>query len=349
MNYIFNGLFMNKCKLILSGLTLCLLGCTTATTNDSVTEIHIDNFETSRFDPMCCISSVDSLRLYMRDSLYLGNVIDVCQTDSAIYVLDDAKAISMFDKESGRLIRQIRNTGRGKGEYIDPRAIDVSDSALFVLDLQGMSLTAYRKDDLGFISKHKVGIPATDFVATDSGFLFYNLLPSKESGRLIHTDRQCKTTGSYLVASKSRVDKLSTTSFFTKDSNGQIFISDPLSRTLYKWDGQAPVCIYSMVFNGKETDAGSDDNADDGIEPAECFVLPGGVLSSFVFSGKRYYSFFDRRDGVSQNGRYVQARIPFFPRWQYGNSLIGVRPTSRANDANSADSSEYVVYSFISK
>ena len=335
-------MIMDKHKLALLFPLSCLLGCTPSSTLVDAPKIHIDDFASSTFAPMQQLQSVDSLRLYMRDSLYLGNVIDMCQTDTCIYLLDDAKAISMFDRHTGRLIRQVRNIGRGKGEYIDPRSIDVANAELFVLDLQGMSLIAYNAETLDFVSKKRIAVPAIDFTPVEGGFLFYNPMPTERAGRLVFTDKDCKVIDSFQL-SDGRIESLATTCFFNTDSKGRVFISDPSSGTLYEWNGKEPVCLYKVVYDGKEQ--GAQANGSD-VQNAENFVLPDKVLTSFLHSGKRFYNLYDRKAETSQNGMNQQSALPFFPRWQCGCKLIGIRPTGRQQGAIGRDSSECVVYSF---
>ena len=335
-------MIMDKLKLALLFPLSCLLGCTPSATIVDAPKIHIDGFASRTFASMDYVQSVDSLQLYMRDSLYLGNVVDMCQTDTSIYILDDAKAISMFDKRTGRLLRQVRNIGRGKGEYIDPRSIDVSGTELLVLDLQGMSLIAYDGESFEFVSKRRIAIPAIDFAPVEGGFLFYNPIPTERSGRLVFTDEDCKVVDSFQL-SDGRIESLATTCVFNADSMGRVFISDPSSGTLYEWKGKEPVCLYQVVYDGKDSGSPASGSS---VENAESFVLPDKVLTSFLHSGKRFYNLYGRQGDTSHNGMNKQSALPFFPRWQCGNKLVGIRPTGGRHGAGSRDSSECVVYSF---
>ena len=314
-------------------ITLCalyilnLMGCKNqqdANEKDLLT-IHIEDYENKIIPRPAVISSIDTIALNTCGN-FMGDIKTVCISDSMVYVLDRANAVWAFKFPSGDFVKRIRNVGHGNGEYVSAWAMTLGDSLLFLMDFDTKSILAYDAV-LNYKSSFRYGFPAMDFIKVKDGFLFLNLLATEKLHRIVHTNNLGEVQQSYLP-SKMSLDMIYNESSFVRDKNGEVYIFPPFSNEIYRWTSGGPKPVFRTDF-GRNT---AKDNVKSSYDITESerafntgfFIVDHHIINNFYHSGKTYYSFYNMKNGRQHQG-YADTTegLPFAPRWQSSNGLIG--------------------------
>jgi hypothetical protein len=107
-------------------------------------------------------------------------------------ITDDVVPVVCEIDEEGRLVQKIGNVGRGPGEYLSPRAIDLDkDGNIFILDSKQSRILIFDPNGV-FVRSLNLGRPASDFLVQQSGgiVIFHPMTPKtllflSPSGNLI--------------------------------------------------------------------------------------------------------------------------------------------------------------------
>lgn len=259
---------------------------------------------------------------------YIGAVKDVCAIDSFLYVLDGTTAcLSQFRQSDGYQVKTIRQQGAGPLEYIQPVALSADKTCLYLLDLPGMAILTYDKE-LNAKQKIKLTFPCMDFVKVSDGFLCYNPAPTETLGQIVYINSEGDVQNHYLrntvsmkIGSQAKV--------FNKDAEGNVYITPFFSRTTYLWNGQTeqPDTLVTADFGSSNLpdnyfEGNANPYEDRYALPAHFFQTPQAQVHSFLYQGKRYYSFV-YPDKVVSGIVASESALPFFPQWQVGNCLVG--------------------------
>ena len=115
---------------------------------------------------------------------------------------------------------------------------------------------------------------------------------------------------------------------FVRDKNGKVYIFPPFSNEIYRWTSGGPKPAFRTDF-GRNT---TKDNVKSSYDITESerafntgfFIVDHHIINNFYHSGKTYYSFYNMKNGRQHQG-YADTTevIPFAPRWQSSNGLIG--------------------------
>ena len=115
-------------------------------------QIYIQNYEQNTL----CLSSdaliedVSVVRLDASEGApILGVIEDVCESENAYYIVS-SDMVYRYAKD-GSFVMRIGAKGRGPGEYLNPRGIEMSDGRLYVFDYNTQNILTYGEDG-SFIS-----------------------------------------------------------------------------------------------------------------------------------------------------------------------------------------------------
>lgn len=324
-----NHNFLARLLLVFSVLLL-IIACQTIDSVEQVcTRINISEKCDSAFKLSPNISLLRSTELLSSGDKHIGNVLSLCVLDSFIYVIDATNGISKFGLSDGKMRKQLRKVGKARDEYLQIQSICTDGNNLYVLDLSGMSVLMY-DSDLTFKSKIKLKFPSLDFIKTEDGFLFFNLNANDDLKQIVYTDNNGKVKKSFFD-SEIRLDAIMPKDIFVKGSDDKIYFSLPMSNEIYCWTGRAPKLIYRECFwDDPEGDIFADNSSElmEKITLSFFFITKSKVLSCYYKNNFPHYNIYDTRSSVSQSGVIdTTAMVPFFPRWQHKNLLLGVSPS----------------------
>lgn len=326
--------YLNGCLIAVS--CILVMGCKEnhSQTSNKTTVISIQDYENSTLQYTDFISRVDTIELNT-GAYFMGSVKDLCIADSVAYILDTSNSIWAFKIPTGQLIKRIQKVGHGYGEYISLEAITAMDSLLYAYDFPTKRVLEY-DNHLNFKKTlFSINFITTDFIKAKNGFLFLNMLTHDDLHRIVYTDDEGKLKGSYFP-SNMQMNHWSGGEVFVRDEKGRIFITEPYSNEIYQWTTSGPDLTYQTDFgkkNRKEDVASS-------IEITEStrafnthvFILDNYVINYFSKDREAYYSVYNTANGLHQQGETdTTSIIPFFPRWQCAEGLVGILNTSDYN------------------
>lgn len=278
------------------------------------------------------------LPLHSDSSGYFANIKDVVVASQSIYILNEATgSVAKFNRHTGTLEQEICRQGRGASEYLQPTAISADSNHIYLLDVAGLAIYEYSLD-LQNGRKIYLGFPALDFIRTSDGFLCYNLATSEKQRQVVYVDHTGEIKESY---GKSEVSNtmLSGSNLFFKDNIGNIYCVLPSERVVYQWDESNHQLLSYMNYDFGNYNYLGDATVSTAMNgnyaiPSEFFKIDSLSIRSFLFSENRYYDFNSSSWSSPQTGLVEdkQGNIPFYPRWQAGDMLIGTYSPNEIED-----------------
>lgn len=311
-------------------LTMTLIGAVAcvpkqqAETTD-VPTILIDNFDGNQLDPGQLLAGVEVVKLG-NDSVIVGQVLDVEQMDSLLYVLDNTGNILAIDLTSKELVYRTRRIGSGPCEY--QKATDLSCCHQQVNVWDAASCRVITLDArLQPVAEARILQPAVSFAAMDDDhFVFENLSRETTPYQLIRSDRSGNELQPLLPCDvPSSSYRLSSSQF--RNVEGKVWYHESGSDQLLCWDDSTFSVAYKYDFTKKGHDAA--EPIEPGTESAyalntSVWKLPGYVINSFLYKGRRYYGFYDCGQRQVVAGTLTQYEgLPFYPQWATDELLIG--------------------------
>lgn len=279
-------------------------------------------------------SEMRLLPLQLDTNQFIGKAKDVCIVGDTIFLLDEMTAsIYTFDKKDGKCIAVICKRGNGPNEYVNPVALSVNSGSLYVLDMPTSRVIEFDME-LNAVRSIQFDFPASDFVALNTGFLLYNLVPTKERNKFVYINDKGEYINSFISSEQEGYsNNLSggLGKFFLKNRESDVFAFESYSDIVYEWKNESLEPVYRIAFGklGMPTDI--DKNKINLFkEPyafsGNIFMLSDMFIPSFFYRSQRYYGFISlsgkvRDAGIVKDERY---HIPFYPQWQQGNELIGI-------------------------
>lgn len=287
-----------------------------------VCEIKIDNYENAIFNAKTVFTSIDTMALKTNDSFILSQVIDMCVSQNYIYILDANHSLSFYDRNTGKMQKHVRAIGHGAGEYIMPKAICTDGTDLYLLHEKACNVYDLY---LNFKKKIIIDLTALDFTKVDDGFLFCNLTPTKDLKRLVYTDNDGKIKDSYLPTTLL-IDAVASKECFIHDDSNNVYFTEPTSDKLYRWNKNGIVlCYRSSISNSFGDNLKTTSEKDTYAYNTNWFKLKDIIVNSFLYNGDRFYNIYDTTTSKSIKGKVnTNDSIPFFPQWQWENTLYGV-------------------------
>lgn len=292
--------------------------------SNSLTNIIVDNYKNVVIDINKFTTTQDTTLLLPEENV-IAPVKDLCMIDSMIYILDHSKTISVFDTRSGNIIKTSNMTGQGPGEYVDPNVIISERDTIYILDLQSASVLVYNKN-LEYIKNIRIKFPALDFIKIDNGFLFYNLNVTKDIKDIVHTDLNGNIINSFSISEREN-DVILTKKVFSKDEHENVYISAPVSNTIYEWKSNNINKAFFLDFGNKISDSKKNSQV---IYEQEETMIGSYITSKYIitlFKSNRmvYTNIYDRKEKKSYSG-IVRTGIStaFSPKCIYNNTIVDI-------------------------
>ena len=291
--------------ILLSCFCLFLLSCVSETKITDQIQLDVIPYNGTEMDVDKYISFEDTTILYVSDNVVSSNMEDACVDDSTIYILDKQNNIMAFDSKTGSMKCSINNVGHGRGEYIRPKSICVSDGRLYVLDRSGRGILQY-DENLRFIKKIKFdNYLILDFIKIDGGFVLYNIAPNKDVKTIVVMDENGVVKNSYSFNPEEFPEKILTDKLFVRTDRG-IFFMDIISNTLYELHGDD---IYPVV-GIEERNSNNND-----YKLFRSFPLTNTILTFYLSENKMMGNIYDKKTRKSTSGRFKyhnsRALIPY--------------------------------------
>lgn len=291
--------------------------------------VVIDDFASKKLKLSDFVEVVKTYQLET-DSFMIGDVGDLCVYDSIMFFFDNLTSnLVAYDLRSQSIKQYINNKGAGPLEYIRPHALAVDENGLYLLDSTVRKIICYnhllepqREINLNF--------SAFDFIKVENGFLLCVVLPdsSIDYKKIIYIDMSGNILDSFIhthqygmIFGKS----------FLKSANNDIYVGIPYSNQIYEWKDE---CLNEYCYTdfGKLNIPQEDREGDLSYYDSEYlhnnnfFVMPSFFINAFLYDNKMHYHFKEHATAKKYAGVMVNDinGLPFFPRWQYKNYLIGL-------------------------
>jgi hypothetical protein len=310
-------------------IAVCFSSCKSGESRDRA--IVIDLTEKQEIALSDIVDRIRAVPLIMPETDLLGNIKDVCVAGDTVYVLDDLTAsLLAFDMNTGLLIKRICHRGNGPNEYVNPVAITFDADKLYLLDLPTKHIISYDRE-LNPMETISLTFPAWDFIATQDGFLLQNLARLETLNKVVRTDKKGTVLGSYLPFSNVNGDEEYMSGVgrrFVKTSGDKVLFSEAYSNKIFIFDEMGYDLSCSMDFIRYNPPPDVNYNPELMEQYAFCdifFVWGDGYIMGVLKDSEHYYCFYNPSEGKQRAGKVRDEKdgLPFFPRWQFGGTLLG--------------------------
>jgi len=237
----------NKHILLLSLIVYCLLSFSSIhALSQPITTINISvkDLKTSGFASELFIFE-RIIPLETRDNCLINSIDKIKITDSLIFIYDSRSFKVLSFSMEGHFIRQIGQSGKGPGEYIELQDFDINPETkmIYLLDIKAIHQYNFKGE---FIRSYK-----TDFISTKimlngpNEFLFYG---GRFEHRLLITDAKMKSVKKFFPFSELyMVDNL----YPFNKINTSALLHLPTIDTIYTIKNCIPEPYLFFNFNGK--------------------------------------------------------------------------------------------------
>ena len=268
----------------------------------------------------------------------LSDINNVYIKNNYIYTLDTNHRLSKIDLNSGEIVKQFCQVGRGPQDYLFPICITGDEEYLYLIDLMGKAIHKFDYD-LKHSGKIEVEqLPAvSSMLKTKDGFIFFNSFESDSIGKFVITDNNGKMVNSFLKLQEKQPETdevimkvLYTQELFVSDYHGNIICLNPDANEVYLYDGNDMTKLFRIetddTFKPKEQMPGS--------HIKQVFCVNGNLLINYFYN-EGDYAYFDKdynliADGI---GATPDLDVFFSPICQIGDKLITATPTDDAPGA----------------
>lgn len=266
------------------------------------------------------------------DKYLLSDINNVYIKNNYIYTLDTNHTLSKIDLNSGEIVKQFCQIGRGPQDYLFPICITGDEEYLYLIDLMGKAIHKFDYD-LKHSGKIEVEqLPAvSSMFKTKDGFIFYNSFESESIGKFVITDNNGKMVNSFLKLQEKlpetdgpTMKTLYTQELFVSDPDGNILCLNPDANEVYIYDGSDMTKLFRI-------------ETDDTFKPApqmpaahvrQIFCLNGNVLINYFYN-EGDYAYYDKNYNLMADGIGATPDLDVFfsPVCQIGDRLVTVTPT----------------------
>lgn len=315
--------------ILLLSLSCFIFSCNEyAKDNDRGDVIMIDDIGSQKIRMSDVVEEVKVFKLET-DSLLIGEIGDLCVYDSIMFFFDRLTwNLTTYDLQKQSVIRTINNRGNGPFEYVRPHALSIDKNNLFLLDSSTRKIICYNHY-LEPENEIHLSFTASDFVKVSDGFLLCSVLPepSLDFYKIIYVGMDGKMKDSYIHTHRYG---MTLGKNFVQDENGDVYVSTPYSNQIYRWNNGS-LHGYCYTDYGKFNIPEDDEIEDlsyydtDYIHNNIFFVTSTYFINGFLYADRIHYHIRENVTGHSFCGIVEDEEngLPFFPRWQYGNNLIG--------------------------
>jgi hypothetical protein len=317
-------------------ILLLLISCSDKRQVDLETQITVDYNSLSDVKLSGYVEDVSVVKLETTDDCIIGNIAKIQLYGDRIYILDNlSNVIYVFDK-SGTFISCLNRRGIGPGEYVLLKDMNVTEKGILALDFSTQSLLLY---DFNFnmVRKTKYSSFSSEFIISDTTFWTYNEpSPRSDDYQLEHinkNDRKIKGYFPHKKYSESAIMNWTSSNVF-QVNNGELYFSPRYGNTIYREKDGQWIEDMNISFGGK-TFPSDLFIGDYNISSEEFNYIVSSnyyisnkliILDFFINNSSRYFSFTDRKTGITESGQVLNDIIPgldrFAPMHFTGNYLI---------------------------
>lgn len=278
--------------------------------------------------------------VYIHGQKLLAEPKDLCFEDTLCYILDANLSVSCVSLNSGKIIKQIHTPGNGHHEYIMPQALCSYGGFVYLLDIAKRNIIKYDRM-LTPISSFTTDFTAWDLIKTDSGFLFLSLTDNQGT-EIVYSNEEGEKAYSF-AASDIVADCTPGNKSFIRNKKGEIYLKNPFENDIYRWNEELlkPELAYRIDYgsNGisQTLKKGSDILFSDKYRTDTFFASENDMFFSYINADSRFYASYNIRENHVNAGAANLSpdnNIPFYPRWQHGDLLVGIMPYEEINPEN---------------
>ena len=262
----------------------------------------------------------------------LSDINNVHIKGDYIYTLDTNHRLSKIDLNSGEILKQFCQIGRGPQDYLFPICITGDDDYLYLIDLMGKAIHKFDFDlnHRGKISAEQLPAVSSMFKTKD-GFIFYNSFESDSIGKFVITDNNGQMVNSFLKLQEKLPETdevimkvLYTQELFVSDSHGNVICLNPDANEAYLYDGNNLTKLFTIktdeTFQPKEQMPVS--------HVRQLFSINGNLLINYFYN-EGDYAYFDKDYNLIADGIGATPELEdfFSPICQIEDKLITATPT----------------------
>lgn len=291
--------------------------------------IVIDDFNTKELLLSDFVEEIRTFKLET-DSFIVGGVKDICVYDSIMFLIDEMTMnLIAYDLHNESIKHCINMRGNGAFEYVQPHALSVDEHYLYLLDSATRKIICYNHN-LEPQKEIRLNFSALDFIRADKGFLLCTALPesSLDYKKVIYVDMEGEILKSFIHTQQYGM-------VFGKSllmsGNDNVYINIPYSNQIYEWrnDSLYGYCYTDFgKFNIPQENRPGDMSfyGSDYIYNNNYFITSSYFINAFLYNDRLVYHFKELKSGESCSGIVKNNinELPFFPRWQFKDCLIGL-------------------------
>ena len=275
------------------------------------------------------------------DEHLLSDINSVYMNGNYIYTLDSSHKLSKIDLNTGDIIGQYCQVGRGPQDYIFPIGLTGDDQYLYLLDFMGKAVHKF-----SFDLKHQGKFSLENMNATSSmlkirdGFIFFNSFESENVGKFAVTDNEGQIKQSFINGQEELqpetdapvMKTIFTDQLFVKTPDGKVLCFNPDGKEAYLYDGNDmdPLLRIFMDMNYEKKPQTPDPFV------KQLYYVNGNVLINYSYNMETYFSYYDKNFKLKASGKYDltdDSQAPFQPLCQIGDRLITFKSTDDAPGA----------------
>lgn len=291
--------------------------------------IVIGDFENKKLNLSDFVENIQTFKLET-DSFIVGEIKDLCIYDSILFFIDEQTMnIVAYDLPNGSIKHSINTRGNGPFEYVNPHALSVDEHYLYLLDSSTRKIIFYNHS-LEAQKEIILKFSAFDFIRIDNGFLLCVILPdsSLDYKKIIHVDINGKILNSFIHTHQYG---MTFGKNFISSLDENVYVNIPYSNQIYEWKDES-LCSYCYTDFGKFNIPQENRAVDmsfygsDYIYNNNFFVTSSYFINAFLYNDRLHYHFKEFKTGELYSGIMKNdiSELPFFPRWQYKDCLIGL-------------------------
>ena len=268
------------------------------------------------------------------DNHLLSDINSAYINGDYIYTLDSSHKISKIDLNTGNIIGQYCQIGRGPQDYMFPIGLTGDDEHLYLLDLMGKSVHKFSYDlkHQGKITLENMNT-ASSLLKTKDGFIFFNSFDSEEVGKFAVTDNDGQIKQSFVHQKEEQqpesdapvMKTIYTDQLFVPAPDGKVLCFNPDGMQAYLYDGKNMNPLLSINMDPDYQKQPQTPNP----FVKQLYSMNGNVLINYSYNLDTYLSYYDKNFKLIATGSPTVSdnQAPFKPICQCGDILITAIPT----------------------
>lgn len=316
--------------------------------------IVIDDFETKELKLSDFVSKIQAFKLET-DSFIVGEIKDLCVYDSIMFFIDELTMnLVAYDLHNELIKHCINMRGNGAFEYVRPHALTVDEHYLYMLDSSTRKIICYNHS-LEPQREIRLNFSAFDIIRVDKGFLLCAVLPesSLDYKKVIYVDMNGEILKSFIHTHQYGMT-FGKSIMMSGDHN--VYINIPYSNQIYEWRNEY---LYGYCytdfgkFNIPQENRSGDMSfyGSDYIYNNNFFVTSSYFINAFLYNDRLYYHFKEFKSSELCSGIVKNDinELPFFPRWQFKDYLIGLCRMDELSTVESINTEKAGLYALFFK